>query len=62
MVNEDSEFGYSTVLYLGSDPRIDNGTRVTGPMRGSVDITANAPSEWIDQIAQRFNAGIRFVG
>lgn len=59
---EDSVYGYTTVLYLDSDPRIDNGNRVTGPMRGSVDISADAPSEWIDQIAQRFNAGIRFVG
>ena len=61
MVNEDSEFGYSTVLYLDSDPRIYNSQRLTGPMRGSVDISADAPREWLDQIASRFDSGIRFI-
>lgn len=58
---ESVTYGYSTVLYLDSDPRIHNGVRVTGPMRGSVDITADCPADWIEQIASRFSAGITFV-
>lgn len=58
---EASTYGYSTVLYLDSDPRINNGTRVTGPMRGSVDISADCPADWIEQIAYRFSMGITFV-
>ena len=58
---EATTYGYSTVLYLNSDPRINNGTRVTGPMRGSVDISANCPADWIEQIAYRFSMGITFV-
>ena len=61
LMNEDSEYGYSTVLYLDSDPRIYNSQRLTGPMRGSVDISADAPREWLDQIASRFDSGIRFI-
>lgn len=58
---EASTYGYSTVLYLDTDPRINNGTRVTGPMRGSVDISANCPADWIEQISYRFSMGITFV-
>ena len=58
---EASTYGYSTVLYLDSDPRINGSNRVTGSMRGSVDISADCPSLWLNEIASRFNTGITFV-
>lgn len=58
---EASAYGYSTVLYLDSDPRINGSSRVTGSMRGSVDISADCPSLWLNEIASRFNTGITFV-
>ena len=59
---ETDTYGYSTSLYLESDPRVnDEGTRLTGPMRGSVDITADCPADWITQIASRFDMGIYFI-
>lgn len=58
---EASTYGYSTVLYLDSDPRINGSSRVTGSMRGSVDISADCPSLWLNEIASRFNTGITFV-
>ena len=56
-----SLYGYSTVLYLSSDPRVYNDTRLTGAMRGSVDLSGDCPSAWLNEIAQRFNDGVRLI-
>ena len=59
---EFSAYGYDTVLYLkDTDPRKSGNMKLSGYMRGSVDISADAPREWLDQIASRFDSGIRFI-
>lgn len=58
---EFANYGYPTVLYLDSDPRINGNERVVGCIRGSVNITADCPADWITQIASRFDMGIYFI-
>ena len=53
-------FGYDTELYIfDSDPRKDGDFNV-GYIRGAVDISADCPSAWLTEIAQRFSMGVSF--
>ena len=47
--------------YWGEDPRRVAGQPVTGPIKGSFDLSADCPEQWIDIIEQRFSIGVRMV-
>ena len=62
MASDCDAYGYPTsTAWIGSDPRIFAGKRITGPMKASLDIKADCPEQWIDIIEQRFAIGVKMV-